>query len=124
MAKNCKICGKGIVQTSNRIPIVCSTYCGAVYQSEKRKGKEKKVIKKVSDKRKTQDKTYQLVRKAYLLKNPNCEVCGVDASEIHHKNGRTNERLIDSDYFLSVCRPCHNEIHANPEHARREGYLI
>ncbi len=39
-------------------------------------------------------------------------------------NGRNGERLLDVDYFMAVCRDCHQYIHNNPKESREKGWLI
>jgi len=124
MAKNCKICDRELVQYGNKIPIVCSKQCEYIYKREKDLDKPRKAIKKVSDKRKTQEKMYKLLRQKHLILSPNCERCNSTATEIHHTNGREGERLNDNTYFLSVCRNCHTYIHNNPKEAREKGWLL
>ena len=83
-------------------------------------------IKPVSDKRAKQKATYLLARKVFLMEEENkyCPVNGSLATEIHHTNGRENERLLDREYWLAVSREGHQWIHANPIEAREKGWLI
>ena len=46
------------------------------------------------------------------------------STEIHHKNGRSNEKLNDTTYWLAVSRPAHEWIHANANQARARGWLV
>ncbi len=69
------------------------------------------------------------VRSEYLNKHPNCEakrpsICCFDATEIHHKKGRIGDNLTDSNYFLAVCRNCHNWIEDNPKMAKEFGFSL
>lgn len=98
----------------------CSKDCQDVYEDQF----EQTSINQVSEKRKGQEAIYKDLRKLHLQQNPNCEVCGEEATEIHHKNGRNGERLNDTEFFMSSCRGCHNYIHAHPQEARENGYLI
>jgi len=70
---------------------------------EKRQKSKRKRIKPVSDKRKKQNAEY--------------------ATEVHHANGRRGKRLIDTDYFVAVCRTCHRWIHDNPKEAKQNGWF-
>jgi hypothetical protein len=95
------------------------------HQPPKQQGPNKrKPIAPVSKKRLEQLSTYRKVRSAYMKRNKKCEICKCDATEIHHKNSRENERLYDEAYFMSICRKCHRTIHENPKWAREQGYLI
>lgn len=86
-----------------------------------------KQIKKKSDKKVLEDRLYTIVRKKYMNENPNCQVntpeCTTVGIEIHHTAGRgINTNNVDT--FLTVCRVCHNYIHANPKWARELNYLV
>ena len=83
-------------------------------------------IKPVSDKRAKQKKAYLLARKVFLMEDCNkyCPVTGKPATEIHHTNGKENDRLLDRKYWLAVSREGHVYIHANPIEAREKGWLI
>jgi hypothetical protein len=85
---------------------------------------QRKALSRVSAKRKSQEALYSLLRKDFLTKNPLCEVCRIDATDVHHKRGRNGERLIEVEYFMAVCRTCHDKIHSNPTWAYEQGYLI
>lgn len=60
-----------------------------------------------------------------------CECCTLRNSgsisqaavDIHHVHGRDGLLLFDVRYWLAVCRPCHNWIHAHPKQARELGLL-
>ncbi len=86
----------------------------------------RKPIKPISDKRKEQMVEYHKVRLKYLNQNKNCEYegCKNKATEIHHMRERHGDRLTDSEYFMAICRTCHQTIHANPKESRDKGYLI
>lgn len=81
-------------------------------------------VKKVSDKRAEQNAEYLAEHEPWLKEHDKCEACGDPSEEVHHKNGRFGERLLDQAYWMAVCKVCHREIHANPEWAREQGYLI
>ena len=72
-------------------------------------------LRPVSKKRAKQNKAYSEFRKDHLSKNPFCEICGERATQIHHKRGRFQERLNDTEFFMAVCMACHNWIHRNPD---------
>lgn len=86
-------------------------------------------MRKVSKKRAIQISKYSKIKKLYLEENPCCQVrldncTGCGPVEIHHKKGKINELLYDSNYFLTVCRNCHNIIEANPSYAYEKGFSI
>ena len=83
-------------------------------------------IKKVSDKRKIENKDYLKVRKVFLQSLMFCQVkrCKALATEVHHKKGRIGKLLTDTRYFLGVCRECHNKIELEPLWAKENGYSL
>ena len=91
------------------------------YKEEK---KRKAALRPRTPKRQRQEALYSVQRIAYLTENPLCEVCRMDATDIHHKKGRIGELLIQPEYFLSVCRSCHDRIHQNPAWAYEQGYML
>lgn len=80
-------------------------------------------MRKVSKKRAEQNKEYTKTRLQFISENELCERCGKPADEIHHKAGRNGERLNDVKGFMSVCRGCHQWIHAHPKESREAGWL-
>ena len=81
-------------------------------------------LRPVSIKRAKQNKEYSVLRMEYLNKNPFCSICEKPACDIHHKKGRFGERLNNSEFFMAVCRGCHEWIHANPQISYAKDYLI
>ena len=81
-------------------------------------------LKAFSKKSKQKNECYMQVRKEYFEeKDFACEVCGVYATDIHHKKGR-GKNLCKKESFMAVCRKCHTIIHDNPAWARENNYLI
>lgn len=115
----CKECKTKFIPTYF-LQKTCSKECKYEYE----KTEPKRTIKKVSDKRKTQEATYKLISKAFKLENPFCNVCGNLASDIHHKNGREGDRLNDTRFFMSICRDCHTWLHEHPKVSRENGWLM
>lgn len=84
----------------------------------------RKAMRKVSKKVAKELKVYTEVRKQFLTENPFCAICGAPATDVHHRRGR-GQYLNDPEWFLAVCRRCHDEkIHGDPKIAREKGYLI
>ena len=87
--------------------------------------KPRKRINPVSKKRKVEQVTYSKLRKEYLTAFPRCGCCDkAPATDIHHRRGRWKSRLNDTNWWVSVCRPCHDYIHHNPTWAYERGYLV
>jgi hypothetical protein len=81
-------------------------------------------IGNLSKKRIQQNKDYSKIRIEFLKLNPICAVTGNQATEIHHKKGRTGGLLTDVRYFLPVCREAHIYIENNPKWAKEMGYSL
>ena len=81
-------------------------------------------LKAVSDSRRKKNEEYSEVRRTYFQNvGGKCEVCGGEATDIHHKSKR-GKNLSNMGTFMAVCRICHTRIHDNPKWARENGYLI
>lgn len=87
--------------------------------------KSKGRLRNASTKRQREYKEYTQVRNTYLTLHPICERCKKSkATDIHHKAGRVGKWLCRHEFFAATCRPCHDEIHANPTAARQQGWII
>ena len=84
--------------------------------------KRRKGIRPMSRKREREAKLYSSLRREFLEARKTCEICGKMSQDVHHKAGRGSNYLA-VDTWLSVCRSCHDRIHAHPAWARGEGYL-
>jgi hypothetical protein len=108
----------------------CGKDCAINYK--KKQKKIVKPIKQFSDARAKRNTAYLIANKAFLMEEENqfCPVMGlifnktVRTTEVHHTNGRENNRLLDRNYWLAVSREGHQWIHNNPKKAREQGWLI
>ena len=83
----------------------------------------------VSSKKKKKDTEYLKLRERFLKENPICQVsvagCMNGSTDVHHTYAGSNRDafyLVQSTW-LSVCRNCHDWIHAHPAEARILNYL-
>ena len=77
-----------------------------------------------SQRGKQRNESYRKVRKEFIEENDYaCEVCGMYATDIHHKKGR-GKNLCKKESFMVACRRCHLTIHANVKWATENGYII
>jgi len=129
--RKCKQCSE-VFNKRSPLDMFCSGACGYAYKREKDKNKTpKKPIKQFSSKRAKRNEAYLLARDVFLQEQANkfCPVMNllhgktVRSTEIHHINGKENERLTDRAYWLAVSREGHQYIHANPEIAYEQGWL-
>jgi hypothetical protein len=81
-------------------------------------------IRKVSKRRRSENKIYRELSETYLEQHPVCECCGErQATQIHHK-ARRGIYLLVIKYFMAVCSVCHHFIETHPEAARKAGWLL
>lgn len=97
-------------------------------------------LKRVSSKRAKENRIYTERRKAFLIANPLCEACTYDrihrcminrsdmtgsrADQIHHKDGREGDLLLDESKWMAICGLHHDFIHQHPNEARKRGWLV
>lgn len=81
-------------------------------------------LRKLSKKHASNLREYKKIRDNFMIENPNCERCGNEATDVHHKKGKIGNDLIDVRYFLSVCRSCHYWIECNPKEAKELGFSL
>ena len=88
-------------------------YC-AEHQAQERAELERKKIYMQNVQRGAWDELYrtpkwQTLRAEKLKQNPNCEICGEPATEVHHKvPHRGNlELFLNWDNLMSICNKCH-----------------
>ena len=87
--------------------------------------KRKRQMRRISKKRARLNRQYLKHRDEYLKAHPICEKCKlVRASDIHHRKGKLGKLLCAAEWFLSVCRDCHQWIHNNPEDSYELGLSI
>lgn len=101
--------------------------CNAAARKAERQSKRVTIVspaKKITAKRAAQTVEYTKLRREYLEAYPACEVedCNNKAKEVHHKKGRENDLLTNTDYFMAVCPGCHHKITTDSAWAIEKGY--
>lgn len=85
-------------------------------------------IKKATKKRIQQYAEYKKLRAKYLEANSICEIqsngCTYMATELHHKGGRENDRLLDVDYYCATCHHCHSQSTVNSAQSIKDGHSV
>jgi len=122
--KKCANCREEFKLRFSSLEKYCSPTCELAHK--KSKPIKRKAIAPVSQKRLGELAEYRKLKKEFMAlpENKICPVTGLPATEIHHMNGRENDRLNDTEFFLAVSRKGHEWIHANPNSARAKGWLI
>ena len=98
--------------------------CWSCHNKSKKSTKptSKKPLSPRSSKQQKLEALYSILRTKYLQHHPYCEAhlpgCQINASDIHHKKGRTGDLMLDDTEFLAVCRTCHGWIETHPEEAK------
>lgn len=101
--------------------------CNAAARKAVRQSKRVTIVspsKKITAKRAAQTVEYTKLRREYLALYPVCEVpeCNIKAVDIHHQRGRENDLLLDTNYFMAVCRGHHIEFTEHSKDAIEKGY--
>lgn len=82
-------------------------------------------MRKVSEKRELENKTYAVLRRKFLEKHPRCQFkkCSARSFDVHHTAGRGGSNFLDVKTWKAVCRSHHDAIHSSPNEARKQGLL-
>lgn len=86
-------------------------------------------MKPMSDKRASEMVEYRKEKKEWLRSQYVCVKCGLGASgdsrglDLHHKRGRTGRLLRCQEFWIPLCRDCHEWVHKNMEQARKMDLL-
>lgn len=94
------------------------------FQAQKKKpaGAKSVRIAKVSVKRTEQLKEYyRLLRK--WKRGKWCQCCGETPIDCHHKRGKIHRLLCMVEFWIPLCRKCHDAVKSNPVWARAMGLL-
>lgn len=121
MNGECIDCGGGPIEANGR----CAS-CSHALRKQERLSKKIQVVKpvrKVSHKRAEQMTEYMKLRNEYLALYPVCEVedCNELSCDMHHQRGKEGERLLDTNYFMAVCRNHHNYYTEHSKEAIEQG---
>lgn len=89
-------------------------------------------IKKRSNKRAKQENKYNYEARKFKQANQRCKAgivlgnrsCSGSTTDVHHMAGRENELLLKKEYWLPVCRNCHEWITRNSKQAIELGLSI
>lgn len=86
-------------------------------------------IARRSKKRAAQEREYTTVRREFIILHPLCKakipgLCTKGTTDVHHMKGKIELLLLDTRYFLPVCRKCHDWIEDNPTKAKELGYSL
>lgn len=103
-------------------------YCRKCWSCRKQKHKptrQKQRLRPRSLKKAKLDKEYSVLRIKFLTLHPHCQAalpgCMRQASEIHHKKGRTGDLYLDTTTWLACCHSCHVYIELHPAEAKELG---
>ena len=105
----------------------CKSCSIVVYQKKaQEKSKEKKVvIKQKTDRKKSLDAIYSIIRPLFLKERPLCEAnlpgCTKRATQVHHVKGRRGLLYIMSHYFRAHCGNCHRWVTDHSKEAKEMG---
>jgi hypothetical protein len=118
MAKKCKICG-----CDNPFPMQSTCQKWECREAWQKKLDEKKKGRKTS--REIQYEVYYKLIGPWKQKNPICAVCKKrKTQDVHHMKGKEGTLLIEVEFWLPVCRPCHTKINDDSKWAIEQGYSL
>ena len=75
-------------------------------------------------------RAYDEARKAVWERcGGSCEIratwsCTGQCEEVHHKQGRIGDRMLDLDKMVGICHNCHDYINRNPALAYDRGWML
>ena len=108
MAKICK-CGKPVFSKGLCKNCWLKVHAKPLKRTALKPTKTK--IKQVSEPRKKKLKGYTQLRKEWLPNHPDCEAnlsgCTKESTQVHHKQGREGDLLLDTTKWLAICDNCH-----------------
>jgi hypothetical protein len=87
-------------------------------------------MKRVSAKQAKRNREYDKLRQfVYERSNGRCEInatwsCSGQCEQVHHKQGRVGDRMLDLDKMVAICYNCHDFIGRNPALAYDRGWLM
>lgn len=90
---------------------------------------KKKSIAPISESQKKRLAEYRIVRDKYMKEHETCQakvpnVCTGYSLDLHHMGGKIGNMLTNVQYFLAVCRCCHNWIGDNHSSAMNLGLVV
>lgn len=106
----------------------CS-YTGVAKLSINKPTAKAKPIAPRSQKRSKEEKLYSAKRIIFLQEHPMCEahlpgICTEYSTDVHHKEGRIGDLLLDDTKWLALCRSCHDWCENHPTEAQEKGFSI
>lgn len=121
-------CSCGSDKIENPDTGLCAS-CGAAERKAERNARKVTIVKpvaKMAPKRAGQHQEYMKLRRDYLALYPicECEGCERKSIDIHHQGGREGDRLLDTNFFMAVCREHHAYYTTNSAEAISKGYSI
>ena len=131
--KKCDGCGEDAYIWKNvagkRYCKQCSSNTGVAKPSNTKPTARQSPIPPHSQKRSKEERLYQAKRIIFPQEHPMCEahlpgICKEYSTDVHHKEGRVGELLLDETKWLSVCRPCHDWIETHPAEAQERGFSL
>lgn len=99
------------------------------HASDQKFGKPFKVVRRIRPRSRRMTKLmayYNEIKAIFMAAHPTCEVHDAHthpATQVHHSRGRAGTLLLDVRYWKAVCSGAHEWIGAQPQDARRTGFL-
>lgn len=105
---------------------ICDSHRNALRKAERESRKPVKLnarIKPVAPKRAAELAEYSKLKAQYIAIHQICEVvgCNRQAVDIHHQKGRENDLLLDTNFWMAICREHHIYYTENSKEAIEQG---
>lgn len=118
-----RVIWKNVVEGGERKMFCKNCWCTHHITVKKTKKTGHSPLSRQSKKRIIQLSEYSKLIKDFKEKHNVCQAgipnhCIHKPTDIHHTNGRVNEKLNDTTDWLHICRGCHDWIHTHPKEAR------
>lgn len=89
----------------------------------------KKRIPARSSRRSQQESEYSKERLIFLDENPICKMkipglCTIKATTVQHLKGRIGDLLLNKEFWLPACWPCHSYADTHPAEAIENGWAL
>lgn len=87
-------------------------------------------MKQTSSKQAKRNREYDKLRQVvYERSDGRCEInatwsCSTRCEQVHHKQGRLGDRMLDLDKMVGICHNCHDFIGRNPALAYDRGWMM
>jgi 5-methylcytosine-specific restriction endonuclease McrA len=83
-------------------------------------------LRATSSRKRAQDRRRAVVRRAFMIANPDCERCGAMATDCHEiiRRSQVTDAATRPELFVALCRDCHHWATVNPWSGHAAGFVL